>query len=155
MGMEMKNIRWFSVMKILFLINLIPVKCASYCYYTYSSYYGYVRYYCYYYYYYYYYYSYYSYYSSGNNAGIIAGIVVGSVVGFIIFVSIVTIVCVKVCKKTNHGRVIVQPAHPTVSYINTTQHAPGGYMGYQPPPNPTYPPAYQGNPQASTLTTPM
>ncbi|XP_048742807.2 cysteine and tyrosine-rich protein 1-like [Ostrea edulis] len=147
MGIKMNNIRWFSVMKILLLINLIPVKCASYCYYRYS-YLGYVRHYCYYYYY------YYSYnYSGDDTAGIIAGIAVGSVVGFIIFVSIVTIVCVKVCKKTNHGQVVVRPAQPTISYINTTQHAHGEYVGYQQSPNPTYPPPYQGNPQVSTLTT--
>ncbi|XP_048742809.2 uncharacterized protein LOC125656233 [Ostrea edulis] len=115
MVFEMKNVRLFLVLKIFFSINVIPVKCTSYCYCYYNYYYSGYRETCYYYYYYYYY-------SGGPTSGAIAGIVVNSVFSFIGFVCLVKN-CVKVCKEPNHVPMDVRPAPPaqtTVSYIDTT-----------------------------------
>ncbi|XP_061186451.1 uncharacterized protein LOC133194526 isoform X2 [Saccostrea echinata] len=124
---------WWFVLSNLFN----PIHCAGYCYYYYNYVYGsYTLNYCYYYYFYYYY--------SYSSIGTIVGAVIGGIVGFVILVTIVVIVCVKACKTTNHGRVIVHPSQPTVSYVHSTQNSYGGPSGYHPAPNPILPPPYQG-----------
>lgn len=119
------------VLEIIWALLAVPVQCAYYCYYYYNSYYSRRRQYCYYYYDYYYYYYYYSSYSS--SAGVIAGAVIGGIIGVLLISTIVVCVCVKLCKKTNHGQVLVYPQQPVFYTSSDTQ------QGYSQPSAPAYP----------------
>lgn len=55
---------------------------------------------------------------SSSSGGVIAGAVIGGIVGVLLISSIVVCVCVKICKKTNHGQVLVYPQQP-VFYTNS------------------------------------
>ncbi|XP_056000500.1 uncharacterized protein LOC125653689 [Ostrea edulis] len=108
--MENKNVyvRWISAITLLAVIScFVPVRCGSYCSYSrsyYCSYYGNTQ-----------------YYDSVKLIGKMAGGIVGGIAGFAILMCSVTIIIVKVCKKTNHGRMVIQPAQPPVSYIDAAQ----------------------------------
>lgn len=56
----------------------------------------------------------YVYISSSSSAGAIAGGVIGGIFGLVAFCTFVAFVCGKICKKQNHGQVIVRPQQPAV-----------------------------------------
>lgn len=58
--------------------------------------------------------------SSSSSAGAIAGGVIGGILGLAIIVYIVHSACVKICKRQNHGQIMVYPQQSAANTSSST-----------------------------------